>query len=142
MWKSVATVVATVALSLLCVSSWAAQPARLAHKAPPIGIKVVPVNGDVASLLNLRPARGLLVVLVLPDSAAAQAGLARDDVILSANGTDTDSKDRLSAALQSSDSHHLVLKVWRVGSVSEVTIEPELRSLPTSRDSDARAASP
>ena len=56
MWKSVATVVATVALSLLCVSSWAAQPARLAHKAPPIGIKVVPVNGDVASLLNLRPA--------------------------------------------------------------------------------------
>ena len=118
MSKSLVVIGLAATLLLVEAAGGAAHPAKVLHHSPVIGIKVVPVTADVATLLNLDHARGLLVVLVVPGSLAAQAGIARDDVIVSANGHAINSKSELAAALQSAAaSHRLVFEVWRGGAM-------------------------
>jgi hypothetical protein len=101
----------------------ATKTENVMHKGQPIGIQAVPVSPDVASQLRLEPARGLVVVFVAPNGLAAKAGIARNDVILSANGSQTDVDDELAAALEAaSKSHRLVLQVWRAGAATDVTV--------------------
>ena len=123
MSKSLVAIALAAALLLVGAVGDIAQSAKTLRNGPVIGIKVVPVSADVATLVDLERARGLMVVLVVPNSPAAQAGIARDDVIISANGRPTNSKNDLVSALRSAAaSHRLVLQVWRGGATSDVKI--------------------
>ncbi len=77
-------------------------------KAPPPGKGSVP-QAEIAALgLSVAPAMqgpggegGLAIVEIKPDGGAADAGLVRGDVLLTANGADLFSPDGLEAALHS-----------------------------------------
>ncbi|MPZ76458.1 MAG: Do family serine endopeptidase [Deltaproteobacteria bacterium] len=51
-----------------------------------LGIGIQPVTPEIASSLKLSDARGVIVNMVTPNSAAAQAGIRQGDVITSFNG--------------------------------------------------------
>ena len=130
-------ILSAAAMSLIGDIGFAAQPPKTPHKPPVIGIKVVPVSSDLATLLNLNTVRGLMVIFVVSDSLAAHAGIARNDVIVSANGRETNTKDQFAAALRSAAAaNRLVLRVWRAGSTSEAPIVYQ-----TAGDQDDAAAS-
>lgn len=58
-----------------------AQAAELEGKGGYLGVAVEPVPGVLAGHLQLTDGRGLMVSQVAPDSPAAKAGLARNDVV-------------------------------------------------------------
>lgn len=63
---------------------------------------------------------------VSPTSAAQQAGLARDDVILAIDGVPLVVFDDLRRAVQASGGKPVVLDVWRDGAVRSVTLTPRV----------------
>ncbi|MCB9555907.1 MAG: DegQ family serine endoprotease [Deltaproteobacteria bacterium] len=60
-----------------------------------LGIAIQELTGDLAKALNIKNNRGVLVSDVQANSPAARGGLKRGDVILSINGTPTDSTGKL-----------------------------------------------
>ena len=51
-----------------------------------LGVGIQPVTPEIAAKLNLPETRGVVVENVVPDSAAARAGIRQGDVILAFNG--------------------------------------------------------
>ncbi len=60
-----------------------------------LGVNIFPVTPSTAEAYGLSEARGALVVQVAPDSAAEQAGVQIDDVIVSVNGRQVDDPNQL-----------------------------------------------
>ena len=72
-----------------------------------------------------------VVVSVIPQSAAMDAGLQPGDVILSASGTPVSTFAELPAIVEASAGAAVPLSVWRAGETFEVTLTPRRRDLPT-----------
>jgi Do/DeqQ family serine protease len=51
-----------------------------------LGVAIQPVTPEIAASLNLREAKGVIVASVMPNSAAARAGIRQGDVITAFNG--------------------------------------------------------
>jgi serine protease Do len=62
-----------------------------------LGVRIQPVDDDIAESLGLDEAQGALVASVFDDSPASEAGVEAGDVIVSFDGQDVDKSDDLPA---------------------------------------------
>jgi S1-C subfamily serine protease len=77
--------------------------------------------GEV-SATGLARAEGVLIVHVPPDSAAAQAGLRNNDVILGLNSAAVRDVRELESAWRSTSSKKYRLTVWRDQTTCEIEL--------------------
>lgn len=68
---------------------------RIFRQGPRLGIEGHAVSSDLAQALNLATDKGVLVLTVLPDSAADRAGVKAGDVIVAVSGVAIESLDAL-----------------------------------------------
>jgi serine protease Do len=86
-----------------------------------LGVAIQGLNAGLADSFGLKTADGALVSRVVPESAAARAGLQAGDVILKANGQAIgDSGDLPTLVDRASPGDKLTLGVWRNGTTREV----------------------
>lgn len=94
-----------------------------------LGVSTTPVDQTVASQNGLNVDHGMLIVDVVPKSAADTAGLKPGDVIESINGTPTDNNASLGDAIKAAGAGTTVhLKIHRAG--ASKTIDATLSSHP------------
>src|SRR3954447_11225023 len=89
--------------------------------APWIGVSVGPADGILRAQLRLPEGSGVVVTQVVPNGPAQQAGVEKDDVLLSVNGKPVGSGEDLDKALQSATpgGAPLTLKLLHAGETVE-----------------------
>ncbi|MFL6212525.1 MAG: PDZ domain-containing protein [Blastocatellia bacterium] len=88
-----------------------------------LGIQIEEVTPEVAGRLRLREERGALIIGVTADTAAAKAGLQKDDVIVRWNGAAVESARQLSRHIEETPAGRTVkLGVLRNGSEMNVNV--------------------
>jgi len=94
-----------------------------------LGVYAVPVDdlsGRLKRRLKIEGNEGLVVVEVVPDSPADEAGLHHGDVITRANGKAVTDPDELRQQVnQVGPGHKIKLSVLRDGKPKEITAQPE-----------------
>ncbi len=87
-----------------------------------LGVRVHPIDERVKQAIGFNQDQGALVIDVVEDSPAAQAGLQRGDVILQYNDKPVQSTIQLITMVQRSAlGQEIPLKIWRNGQVMNVT---------------------
>jgi serine protease Do len=87
-----------------------------------LGVEVQPLNQSLAESFKLKTPNGALVAKVVPDSAAAQAGVKVGDVILKLNGTPVFDAAQLSQRIgMSAPGDKASLEIWRDGKTLSLT---------------------
>jgi serine protease Do len=90
------------------------------------GVQVENLTSDIAQQLNLPSGtRGVVITRVDPDSAAAETGLQRGDVIQEVNRKPVNSVEQFRAAVRGAANQPLLLLINRGGSSSYVVISPK-----------------
>ncbi|MEO8649610.1 MAG: DegQ family serine endoprotease [Acidobacteriota bacterium] len=90
-----------------------------------LGLSLQPVTPQVAKQLNLSSdSEGLVVTDVDPTGAAAEAGIARGDVILEVNRQALDSVEKLRSVIENAGSKPVLLLVSRKGQTIFLTVRP------------------
>ena len=88
-----------------------------------LGVEIEEVTNEVAGRLRLREERGAWITSVTGDTAAARAGLQKDDVIVRWNGDPVESARALSRHLRETPGgRNVKLGVLRNGSEMEVAV--------------------
>jgi S1-C subfamily serine protease len=118
------------------ISIQLAKGEKVSH--PYLGIQMATVtpqlaienNSDPNSAFRVPEVNGVLVVRVLPNTAAASAGMRRGDVILDVDGTPVGSSEELQNLVENSQvSKRLHLTIERRGKSKQILIKPgELNS--------------
>jgi serine protease Do len=90
-----------------------------------LGLSLQPVTPQTARQLGLNSTDGLVVTDIDPTGPAAEAGLARGDVILEINKRAVSSVEDVQSALAKSDSRPLLLLVARQGRTIYITVRPQ-----------------
>lgn len=94
-----------------------------------LGISPEEVTAETVRRLGLPEERGALVVHVVPDSPAERAGLKKDDVILTWNGTPVESAVQLRRLIRETPPGRTVrLGIFRDGHQMELTVTLDKRS--------------
>ena len=75
--------------------------------------------------------KGLVILEVRDETPAAEAGLNKDDIILSINGNDLESLSQLIATVSESDGSPVNLVVLRAGDRLEISVTPRKMQVPT-----------
>jgi serine protease Do len=89
-------------------------------------VQVENLTSDIAQQLNLPSGtRGVVITRVDPDSAAAETGLQRGDVIQEVNRKPVNSVEQFRAAVRGAANQPLLLLINRGGSSSYVVISPK-----------------
>jgi S1-C subfamily serine protease len=113
------------------ISTQLAKGEKVSH--PYLGIQMATVTPQLAAENNSDPnaafrvpeVNGVLVVRVLPNTAAAKAGMRRGDVILDVDGNPVSSAEDLQNMVESSHvSQRLNLTIERRGKSRQVVIKP------------------
>lgn len=92
-----------------------------------LGVTISSVDAVAAEELGMDTIRGVRIQRVVPDGAAAEAGLEANDVILSVNGTPVDESNQLQQKIAVMSPGEVVLvNIWREGEEMEKEIELEL----------------
>jgi S1-C subfamily serine protease len=113
------------------ISTQLARGEKVSH--PYLGIQMATVTPQLAAENNSDPnaafrvpeVNGVLVVRVLPNTAAAKAGMRRGDVILDVDGNPVSSAEDLQNMVESSHvSQRLNLTIERRGKSRQVVIKP------------------
>ncbi|GLS87863.1 zinc metalloprotease [Cypionkella aquatica] len=81
---------------------------------------------DVQGPLPFLP----LVGAVMPRNAGVDAGIQTGDVIVQAAGQDVTAFSQLPAIVEASNGQPIALKIWRDGSIIDLTLSPNRRDLP------------
>jgi serine protease Do len=90
-----------------------------------LGLSLQPVTPQVAKQLGLEgDPQGLVVTDLDPAGPAAEAGMARGDVILEINRQAVNSTDQVQAALEKSGTRPVLLLVSRKGQTIFLTVRP------------------
>jgi serine protease Do len=89
-----------------------------------LGLSLQPVTPDVARQLKLPSNDGLVITDIDPTGPAAEAGLARGDVVLEVNKQAVSSPDDVRAALDKAGSKPVLLLVSRRGQTIYLTVRP------------------
>ena len=106
-----------------------------------LGVTVQQVNQALADSFGLKSAQGALVSTVVPDSAAARAGLQPGDIVLTFDGRPIAAAADLSAMVgQALPGDKVKLGVWRKGQSSEIAAT--LGAAQPESGRTAKAASP
>ena len=89
-----------------------------------LGLSLQPVTPQVARQLNLASEEGLIITDVDPTGPAAEAGLARGDVILEINKQSVATVDDVRSALDKAGSRPVLMLVARQGRTIYLTVRP------------------
>jgi Do/DeqQ family serine protease len=89
-----------------------------------LGLSLQPVSPAIAHQLNLSSQDGLVITDVDPTGPAAEAGLARGDVILEINKKSVATVDDVKTALDKADSRPILMLVVRQGRTIYLTVRP------------------
>ncbi len=81
-------------------------------------------------VVNAQHPSPAIVGDVHPKSAAGDAGLQKDDIILAADGQPVDVFSQLPAIIKATDGKPITLTVWRDGTEFEATMTPRKRDVP------------
>jgi S1-C subfamily serine protease len=90
-----------------------------------LGLTLQPLTPQIARQLGLSSNEGLVVTEIDPNGAAADAGMARGDVILEVNRQTVSSAEEVQSALERSGSKPVLLLVARRGQTIYMTVKPE-----------------
>ena len=91
-----------------------------------LGLTLQPVTPQIAKQLQLDPeTEGLVVTDVDGSGAAAEAGIARGDVLIEVNRQPVKSVEDVQAALEKSGDRPILLLISRRGATSFVTVRPQ-----------------
>jgi Do/DeqQ family serine protease len=86
-----------------------------------LGVTVQGVSSDVAKSLGLPSVKGALVSSVVPDGAAAKAGVERGDVIVAFGGAPVDDSNSLrNHVAEMKPGSEVTFRVWRNGQEKEL----------------------
>ena len=108
-----------------------------------LGVEVQTLDQSLADSFKLKSPSGALVAKVVPDSAAAQAGLKAGDVILKYNGTPILDAGQLSARVGvTAPGEKVSLEVWRDGKALSLTATIGNAAQAASADESDGAAAP
>jgi serine protease Do len=109
-----------------------------------LGVAIQGLNAELAGSFGLKTTEGALVSSVVPNSAAARAGLQPGDVILKANGQAIADSGELPALVdRASPGDKLTLEVWRNGAPRELPATlGEAKQVATAGTSSAARAKP
>jgi len=100
-----------------------------------VGVRIQPVDAEIAAALGLADVRGALVSEVTPDSPAARAGLKRGDVILNFNGTSVaDSNAFRNAVARTQPGTQVTLTILRGGREQQLRVTLAELPVETSRE--------
>ena len=87
-----------------------------------LGVEVQPLNQSLADSFKLTSPNGALVAKVVPDSAAAQAGIKVGDVILKFNGAPVIDAGSLSQKVgMATPGEKASIEIWRNGKTLDLT---------------------
>jgi len=90
------------------------------------GVQVENLNSEISQQLNLPPGtRGVVITRVDPDSAAAETGLERGDVIQEVNRKPVNNVEQYRSAVRGATNQPLLLLVYRGGNTQYVVISPK-----------------
>jgi serine protease Do len=89
-----------------------------------LGLSLQPVTPDIARQLKLSSNDGLVITDIDPTGPAAEAGLARGDVILEVNKQAVASPDDVRTALDKAGARPVLLLVSRRGQTIYLTVRP------------------
>lgn len=101
-----------------------ANPADKGKAGGRLGLSVQSVTPQIAKQLGLDAEGGVLVTDVDPTGPAADAGIARGDVILEVNRQSVNSPDAVQQAIAKSGDRPVLLLVWRKGSTVFIPVRP------------------
>ena len=91
-----------------------------------LGLTLQPVTPQIAKQLDLDPEiEGLVITDVDAAGAAAEAGVARGDVLLEVNRQPVTSVDAVQSALEKSGDRPVLLLISRRGTTSYITVRPQ-----------------
>src|SRR5271156_4105738 len=108
-----------------------------------LGVEVQTMDQTLADSFKLKTPNGALVAKVVPDSAAAQAGVKVGDVILKFNGSPIVDAGQLSARVGvATPGDKATLEIWRDGKNIDLTATIGNASSPASADGGAAGSSP
>jgi S1-C subfamily serine protease len=114
------------------ITTQLARGEKVSH--PYLGVQMVTLTPDIATENNSDPnapfqipeLNGVLVVRVLPNTAAATAGMRRGDVILEVNGDTIRDAGQLQDVMENSRvSQRLQVRISREGKNQLVTVQPK-----------------
>jgi Do/DeqQ family serine protease len=89
-----------------------------------LGLSLQPVTPQIARQLNLSSPEGLVITDIDPTGPAAEAGLARGDVILEINKQAVASTDEVRAALDKAGDRPALMLIARQGRTIYLTVRP------------------
>lgn len=88
-----------------------------------LGVQIQDLTADLAQAMGIDQQNGVLVTRVMPNSAAAQAGLQQGDVITAVNGDPVEAANELAMAIGMRESgSEVTLQVIRDGSEQTITV--------------------
>ncbi len=91
-----------------------------------LGLDLKPLTPEDAKQLQLpADVKGLVVVSVDPNGAAADEGMARGDVVMEVNRQPVETLDQMQTALEKSGDRPILLLVARRNQVSYLTVKPK-----------------
>lgn len=91
-----------------------------------LGLSLQPLTPDAAKQLGLEPgSEGLVVTAVDPSGAAAEAGIARGDVVLEVNRQPVSSVESVQSAIEKAGSKPVLLLINRRGQTIYLTVKPQ-----------------
>ena len=90
-----------------------------------LGLTLQPVTPQIAKQFGLEgEAEGMIVTGIDADGAAAEAGIARGDIILEINRQPVNSSDSVQSALESANGRPVLLLISRRGQTIYLTVKP------------------
>lgn len=88
-----------------------------------LGVQIIPVSNEIASMKGLSKVEGILVVKVFKGKAAQKAGIQEEDIIISVNGIKTNSIEQLQEQIgKYSPNDTISITIKRNGSEREIQL--------------------
>ncbi len=99
-----------------------------------LGVEIQPITPDIAASLGLSKTEGAIVARVMPDGAAAKAGIRSSDVIVAVGSKAVSTPRDLSREIASlPPGKETSLKIWRDGKFIEISVKLDTLSSQGSR---------
>src|SRR6202034_547855 len=92
-----------------------------------IGVSVSPLEPALRTQLKIPPSQGLLAIDVVKDSPAALADIKDHDILLSLDGNQLDSQEKLIELVQSNGEKPAQLALIRAGKTQKIVVTPQRR---------------
>jgi predicted metalloprotease with PDZ domain len=95
-----------------------------------VGVTLSEADGTLRSQLRLASGEGLVVTEVLDDSAAAKAGIQKNDVLVKVDGKRLTTVEAVNTQIQEIKDRKVAVALFRGGSEIEVEVTPRLTTEP------------